>query len=131
MRAQRTRRTWSIYAPGAVAALLLSYSAFHGVPGVVVQNGVHMVANVVGATASVPVTPENRIAAQLALRETELDTREELVSAREDSLSFQERVLPFASFVASIVLALLVALNFFMDFRRTRASRGIVNLSRS
>lgn len=127
------RRAWGIYAPGALAALLLSYSAIHGVPGVVVQSSIHMVANVVGATASVPVTPENTIAAQLAMRELSLDDREVALSDRERSQAFRENALPLASFLASIVLAILVSINFFLDFRRQRSfsAREVVNLRRS
>ena len=126
-------RTWSVHAPGAIAVLLLSYSAFHGVPGAVARDGIHMVANVVGASASVPVTPENTIATQLAARETALDAREGIVAKREETLSLRERdTLPLASFIASIILAVLVSLNFFFDYRRTRmlTPRGIVNLKR-
>ncbi len=126
------RRTWGMYAPGALAALLLSYSAFHGVPGEVAQNGIHMVANVVGATASVPVTPENTIAAQLAEREMSLDDREVLIAERERSQAFRENALPVASFVASLILAILVGVNFALDVRRSRRfTQGTVNLRQS
>ncbi len=128
------RRTWSVHAPAAIAVLLLSYSALHGVPGAVAQGGIQMVANVVGASASVPVTPENTIATQLAQKETLLEVREERVLEREEALSLRERdLLPLASFIASIILSILVGLNFFFDYRRgKRVPRGgIVNLKQS
>lgn len=127
------RRTWGMYAPGVLAALLLSYSAFHGVPGEVAHSGIHMVANVVGTTASVPVTPENTIAAQLAEREISLDEREGALSVRERRQLIRENALPFASFVASVMLAILVAVNFVLDYRRSRAIgvRTVVNLKGS
>lgn len=125
------RRTWGVHAPGAIAALLLSYSALHGVPGAVTRDGIHMVANVIGASASVPVTPENTIATQLAAKETSLNEREKTLLDRERTLSLRERdVLPLASFIASVILGVLVGLNFFFDYRRTRvvSGRGVVNL---
>lgn len=120
--------------PGAIAALLLSYSAFHGVPGAVAHDGIQMVANVIGASASVPVTPENTIVTQLMAKENSLNERERALLARETGLSLRERdILPLASFVASIILAILVGLNFFFDYRRTRGvvGRSVVNLKRS
>lgn len=130
---RRKRRTWGVYAPGALAALLLSYSALYGVPGAVTRDGIHMVANVVGASASVPITPENTIAAQLAAREISLDEREGALSVRERRQMIKENALPFASFIASIILAILVIVNFVLDYRRSRAIgvRTVVNLKRS
>ncbi len=122
-----------------VAAGIFGYSVYLGAPRVIVLNTSAMLASVeVGATASVAPNPYNTVAKQLSDKERLLDQRERDILAQESaksdsSLGFKSN-LPLYSFIMSMVLALLVAVNFYFDLRRARvakdfvATRSIINM---
>lgn len=77
----------------------------------------------VSLSASVPPNPYNTLAAQLADEKTQLDQRAAALDARQSGLSsgstFQQD-LTIASFCMSLMLLLLIGLNFYLDMRRRR-----------
>lgn len=85
-----------------------------------------MLANAtVGASASVPPNEYNTLAAQLADKQNQLASREQEVSLREaEAQSRGGGNLAIYSLIASLVLALLVAMNFYFDLRRDRLRKG-------
>jgi len=76
----------------------------------------------VGISAAVPSNPYNALAQELVEREAELDRREALVREAETKSTFwnfSERLAPY-SFALSLILFGLVALNYVLDWRRSR-----------
>jgi hypothetical protein len=81
-----------------------------------------------GATlsADVPPNPYNTLADQLHQKEQELNDREAALNARETppSVLNQGNIFGFISFILSLMLCILIALNFYLDSRRGRR-RGL------
>lgn len=114
-----------------IAGGIFGYSAYMGVPTLIAINTSSMLASVqIGTTASVEPNPYNTLAKQLSDKERLLDQRERDIAAQESSKSASSRSvssdLALYSFIMSMVLALLVAVNFFLDLRRARAAKDIV-----
>ncbi len=107
-----------------LGVLLLSYSTLTASPGVMAQIASQMVASaVVSMSAGVEENQDNRLALQFAAKEAELQDRE-------SRLVMQEQMPPrvdstaLYSFAASMALFVLVALNFFFDWRRGYRARS-------
>jgi hypothetical protein len=108
----------------AIPALLYTLSI--GTPREYAENARVMLAGAASMSASVPENPYNSLAAALAEKEAQLDQREaELVaqnsSRATENLSFGE-ILGMSSFFMSLLILLLVALNFYYDVRRGGSS---------
>lgn len=83
-------------------------------------------ANAVGVFAGVPTNPYNTLAAELALKEAELSTREALLAAEQNRSTDEAaslRALLIGSFVVSGIVLVLVILNFYLDYRRRNKNR--------
>ncbi len=82
-----------------------------------------------GATmsANVPVNPINTMAQQLSDEKKSLDEREAVLAARENHRPITTgEIFGFISFALSVVLCMLVGLNFYMDSRRGKKGGLIV-----
>ena len=113
-----------MYMPTLVlAAALFLYAASMGAPRILVSRANAMLGSaVIGATASVEPNPYNTLAQQLVTKQDELSVREKELSLREgQQLANSNSNLPLYSLIASLVLTFLVALNFYFDWRRSRA----------
>jgi Na+/H+-translocating membrane pyrophosphatase len=103
------------------ALVLFMYATSVDAPSALVATARSMVGSaVVGMTAGVEPNPYNSAAGQLAQKQNELESREQLVRAYEGGSLTGTRVLAAASFLVSILVLVLVALNYYMDFRRGR-----------
>ena len=82
-----------------------------------------MFAGAASMYASVPANPDNTVAAQLAAKEAELNRREAEMTTREHSPSPMSlgEILGASSFFLSLIVLLLVALNFYFDARRGKS----------
>ena len=121
----------------SIAGILFAYSAYEGAPGVVVLRASDMLAGAsVGASASVAPNTYNTIAKQLDEKQAALAQQEADLSAREkEQVSSKTGDLPLYSFLMSLILTLLVGVNFYFDWQRrqpqpTLLSRAIINLRR-
>jgi uncharacterized membrane protein (DUF485 family) len=90
---------------------------------------------VVGITVGVAENPYNSLAQQIAEREGELTDREtELVASerelreREDAIAWKATLAVY-SIGASFILFLLVGLNFYRDWQRTRVASNSSSFS--
>lgn len=109
--------------PLIAAVLLLSFSLYTSSPRTLVATSTDMLSSaVVGLSASVDPNPENTLAAQFAQKEAELQEREAaLLRAENPTRSFLSMdSYALYSFILSILLFVLVALNYFFDWRRGR-----------
>lgn len=93
-----------------------------------------MLASAVGARASVPENSYNTLAEQLAEKEKALNEREAAIS-QQGRVGETPQSPPWAlmSFTLSLVLLVLVGINFYLDMRRRNpqpSSRLSVNLRR-
>lgn len=101
-----------------LAVPVLAYSLYVNTPGEYAKNAGAMLASAANMSASVPENPYNTLAAALADRESQLDQREAaLNAAASKGLSFSE-MLGASSFFISLILLILVALNFYYDVKR-------------
>lgn len=119
-----------------VAVLLLGYSTSVAPPEHVAREARQLLANaVVGISTGVAPNPYNTLAAQLDSKQQELDERESRLERLESKAIEREQDAQWAfySLVASALLFLLVAANFYFDARRSRitASQFTVSLKRS
>jgi Na+/H+-translocating membrane pyrophosphatase len=104
-----------------IALALFMYATSVSSPGVLARDAVSMVGSgAVGMYAGVESNPYNTAAAQLAAKQNELQARESLVDARSGGSLTGTRVLAAASFCISLLVLVLVSLNYYMDFRRGR-----------
>ncbi len=104
-----------------VALALFIYATSVDSPRMLVQTARSMVGSAsIGMSAGVEANPYNTAAAELAAKQTELDAREATVGAQTGGSLTSTRVLAAASFCVSILVLILVALNYYMDFRRGR-----------
>lgn len=86
-----------------------------------------LTATAVGATAGVDPNPINTLAAQLKEKEASLDQREQVLSQIEDEIiakNSSNNTIAFISLGGSLLLFLLVGLNFYLDTRRRRDQRA-------
>ena len=121
----------------AVAGALFIYSAVFGAPREVIVRTNAMLANVVvGTSAAVEPNSYNSLAQQLTDKEKELRSREENIAQQENQNSIVQDMpsnLSLYSFLMSLILLILVGINFFFDWRRGRSgigenSRSVINL---
>ena len=103
------------------ALVLFMYATSVASPRVLVKTASSMLGSAtIGMTAGVQENPYNTAAEQLAQKQTELASREATVHAYEGGSLTSTRVLAALSFVISILVLVLVAANYYMDFRRGR-----------
>jgi len=107
----------------AVPALL--YTLSFGTPGQYAKSAEGMFASAASMSAAVPANPYNTLAAQLAEKEAQLNEREAAVAAGSvntaaNNLSLGE-ILGASSFFISIILLILVAMNFYFDAKRGKS----------
>ena len=105
-----------------LAAFLFGFATLTSPISVLTQNAQDMFA-AVGVTMSVAPNPYNTVAAQLQLKETALKQKEQQLASRENAQASQPLTAPsnrysFYSLCMSIVLCILVAINFYFDVRR-------------
>lgn len=111
---------------GAVASLLLVYALVFATPSTHLKNTQNLMASAgVGISVGVPENPYNTLAQQLAEKENELTLREEELAvlesrAKESGSSESSQTLATYSLGLSALLFLLLAGNFYMDWRRGR-----------
>ncbi len=104
-----------------IALVLFMYATSVSSPSVLARDAVTMVGSgAVGMYAGVEPNPYNTAAAQLAAKQNELALREATVNAQTGGSLTGTRVLAAASFCISLLVLILVSLNYYMDFRRTR-----------
>jgi hypothetical protein len=110
----------------ALALSLLSYALSVASPTVLAHSARSMVANAVGASASVPPNEYNTLAQQLNAWQNSLDERE---TAMEQRMLSAERAmtLAVASIAVSAALFFLVGINFYLDVRRRRSAEDRSN----
>lgn len=90
--------------------------------GIVMNAGAMAAATGASLTVGVPANQYNTLAQQLSVKQLSLEEREEALKARETrfaGLGLGD-MFGLASFVLSIILCILVGLNFYMDWRRGR-----------
>lgn len=103
----------------AAALLLLTHAAVAS-PMMFVRTSLMLGSAAASLSAAVPANPYNTLAQELAEREADLDRKAAaLTSEGGDAVSLSERLAPY-SLAASGVLFLLVALNFYFDWRKRR-----------
>ncbi len=104
-----------------IALALFMYATSIDSPKVLVNTAASMAGSaVIGMTAGVPANPYNTAAEQLAQKQADLDAREATVAAISGGSLTSTRTLAAASFCVSILVLVLVAANYYMDFRRGR-----------
>jgi hypothetical protein len=86
------------------------------------MNGAHAMFGASGAalSAEVPPNPYNTLADQLAQKEQQLNDREAAMNAQAAKPSFLSsgNLFGFISFLLSLILCALLALNFYLDAKR-------------
>lgn len=104
-----------------IALALFIFATSVDSPRVLVYTAASMVgAGAVGMSAGVAPNPDNTVAAQLAQKQAELDAREGALRAGEGGSLTGTRALAAASFITSVLVLVLVAGNYYLDFRRGR-----------
>ena len=104
-----------------IALALFMFATSVSSPSVLARDAMSMVGSgAVGMNAGVDANPYNTAAAQLAAKQNELMAREATVDAQTGGSLTGTRVLAAASFCISLIVLVLVSLNYYMDFRRTR-----------
>ncbi|HUO50800.1 MAG TPA: hypothetical protein VMU25_04530 [Candidatus Paceibacterota bacterium] len=82
----------------------------------------------VAITAGVSPNPENTLAAQLTAKEAQLNEQQQSIDAQEKKVASLD-MLGLYSLIASAILFVLVAMNFYMDWRRGRFAAAPRQLS--
>lgn len=111
----------------SIAVPLFVYALILVPPVVLVRSASAMLATAVGASASVPANPDNSLVQQLKEKESLLDQREQYVVQREREVAAQDaagNTIASISLAGSLILFLLVGLNFYLDTRRRRDLRA-------
>lgn len=108
-----------------VAVPACVYALSVGAPAALAQNAANSLAAAsVSISAGVVPNFDNTLASELTQKQQNLNTQEQALKQKEAALSLQGAAssssLGLYSFVASIVLFLLIGLNFYYDRRRTR-----------
>ncbi len=113
-----------------VAALGFTYPLFAQSPARLAQVAVSMTASADATlSANIPENPYNSLAQQLTVKQLSLQEREAELAAKEarNNVPSLGEMFGFASFVLSILLCVLVGLNFYLDSRRSRKGLGLAN----
>ena len=111
----------------ALASLLFVYGVSVIPAGVFVYNMQAFSAAVVGASASVPPNPDNTALQQLQEKERTLNQRADDLNRLQQQLNERDSesiAVAWASLYGSIILFVLIGLNFYMDMRRRRDPRA-------
>lgn len=104
-----------------IALVLFIYATSVASPKVLVLSTVSMLGSAtVGLSAGVAPNPYNTAAEQLTEKQNELEAREALIKANEGGSLTGTRTLAAGSFIVSILVLVLVAMNYYMDWRRDR-----------
>ena len=108
-----------------VAFGLFFYAVTVATPQMLASTAQSMLAQAVGASASVAPNPINTYAKQLTEKETQLNDREKRIAYLEERADARKEDAPhdpyaLASFMTSIALFGLVGANFYFDWRRGR-----------
>ena len=104
-----------------VAIILFMYAISVDSPARLARSGYSMLgAAVIGVTAGVEPNQYNTLAQQLSDKQKELDAREAALNAQSGGSLVGTRSLAAASFATSVLLLVLVAGNYYLDFRRSR-----------
>ncbi len=132
MRRRKARRRDISRALFLIAVMLFGYSVTHMSPSLLIQSSTDILATaVVSMTVGVGDNPDNVLARQLAQKEAELAAREERLSdpivRKNSDEPFTDRYALY-SFGMSIILFVLLIINYVMDWRRSR--KLVVNTSR-
>lgn len=107
-----------------VATFLFGYAIFSATPAVLMQNAEDALA-AVGVSAAVTKNQYNSIAEQLVDKEKRLEQREQTLALQEQAAaSDPSGKYGFYSLCVSILLFILVGINFYFDARRGRRSSG-------
>jgi hypothetical protein len=102
------------------AAVLFSYSILSQSPSQLAVGSRTMLSSaVVGLTAAVAPNPDNTAAAQLQQRAADLDSKAAVIQDLENKATVINSMAT-VSFFMSLALFALVALNYVLDWRRTR-----------
>lgn len=108
----------------AVALVLMIYALSNdSFQTLVFQAPTMLGSAVIGMSAGVEANPYNTLAAQLSEKERELAAREARLQDAADGGLYDmggTRMLSAASFMLSLALFVLVALNYFFDWRRSK-----------
>lgn len=81
----------------------------------------------VSLSAAVPSNPYNTLAQQLSDREKALEERESAMNKAETPAPTLGEIMGFVSFALSLILCVLVGINFYLDSRRGRRSGMLAN----
>lgn len=112
----------------AIAAPLFVYALVLVPPAMLAHNvRAALTATAVGASAGVDPNPINTLAAQLKDKETSLDQREQVLSQLENEIiakNSSNNTIAFISLGGSLLLFLLVGLNFYLDTKRRRDQKA-------
>lgn len=110
----------------ALGMLLLAYSTAAAPPSILTGPASDMFASsIVSMSAGVEQNPDNVLAAKLAQKEAELEAREASLSQGGAVREVKESSLPVYTFGLSIILFILVLLNYYRDWRRDRREQKI------
>lgn len=109
----------------SLAVLAAGYAYVVSSPAGMAQQAMMSAASV-SISAGVAPNPDNTLAAQFAAKEAELGQREAALAAREaESASDMRDRAGMISLAASIMLFVLVAMNFYLDRRRWGFTRRV------
>lgn len=109
----------------SLAVLTAGYAYAVSSPSGMAQQAMLSAASV-SISAGVAPNPDNTLAAQFAAKEAELAGREALLAAREaENASFMRDRAGMISLAASVMLFVLVAVNFYFDRRRWVFTRRV------
>ncbi len=122
---RRASRSVVVGAIGLLVAVpTIGYSMYLDTPAGLAGSAQRLMADAaVSMSASVPANPYNTLASQLSAEQAQLDQREATLNAQESAINEQSAPAEdwtFASLALSILLLILVALNFYFDMRRRR-----------
>lgn len=105
-----------------VAIPAFSYSLYVYSPGALAESAGRLVADAtMSLTASVPANPYNTLAQELSDKQAALDREQAQLSAKESAASGTSSSAVYfglASFCISVLVLMLVGLNFYLDMRR-------------
>jgi hypothetical protein len=101
-----------------VAAFALTFSVTVTSPEKFLFDAQNLFAAAVGAQAAVPENPYNTLAQQLEDRERALEERETAQGTSPEQAPLANNTWAFVSFGLSVMLFVLVGLNFYLDTRR-------------
>lgn len=112
-----------------VACVGLSYPLLTETPQRIAGVAISMAASADATlTVSVPENQYNTLAQQLTVKQLSLQEREAELNAREarNNKPSLGEIFGFISFLLSVLLCMLIGLNFYLDSRRVRRDTGIM-----